>query len=448
MQSILVIDDRADIRTSLRFLLEEHQYQVTEANSPQQAQIEIRQQLPALILLDMNFTLDTVSGQEGINFLQWMQDAGHVIPVIAMTAWSNTPLIVKAMQLGARDFIDKPWNNAQLINNIQRQLEISALSQQNSKLTQQLEQGRKQGYQWRSAIMQTLLSQLSTVAKTDANILLTGENGTGKSELAQFIHECSGKSYSSLVQVNMGAIPEALFESEMFGHVKGAFTDAKQKRIGRFELADQGSLFLDEIANMTLTQQAKLLRVLESGQYEAVGSSHTQNSNARIISATNCDLNQAIEQGNFREDLFYRLNTMTFEVPALRQRCDDVLPLAGYFVEQFTNKYHKTAIKIADDARDAMLDYTWPGNIREMSHLMERAVLLNHNGVISATDLAIPPSRTTSDFPLMSLEKVEQLLINRALGQSGNNVADAAEILGLTKSSLYRRMDKYGLGKS
>lgn len=447
MQRILVIDDRADIRASLRFLLEAHQYQVIEADSPQQARTEVCGQIPSLILLDMNFTLDTVSGQEGISFLQWLQEQGHSVPVIPMTAWSNTALVVEAMQLGARDFIDKPWNNSQLLNSIQRQLEISVLSQQNYKLNQQLEQRCSQGYQWRSEIMKELLSQLSTVAQTDANILLTGGNGTGKSELAQFIHHSSKKPVSSLVKVNMGAIPDALFESEMFGHVKGAFTDAKQKRIGRFELADQGTLFLDEVANMTLSQQAKLLRVLESGEFEAVGSSHTQRSSARIVSATNCDLTQAIEQGTFREDLYYRLNTMVFAIPALKQRTDDILPLAEYFIGHYTKKYQKSDIKIADDACRALLNYAWPGNIREMSHLMERAVLLNHNGVITEASLAMEPAKSTGDLPLMPLDKAEHLLISQALRQSRNNVAAAADILGLTKSSLYRRLEKYGLGK-
>ncbi|WP_241737512.1 sigma-54-dependent transcriptional regulator [Neptunicella marina] len=448
MHSILIIDDRADVRASLRFLLEQHQYQVSEADNPFAAQSTMKQQLPELILLDMNYSLDTVSGQEGIGFLEWLQQQEHSIPVIPMTAWSNTALVVKAMQLGARDFIEKPWNNAQLINLIERQLELSALNQQNNKLTQQLEASHQSGYQWQSPVMQTLLTQLATVAQTNANILLTGPNGCGKSELAVFIHQQSGKPLSSLVQVNMGAIVESLFESEMFGHVKGAFTDAKQQRIGRFELAENGSLFLDEIANMTLSQQAKLLRVLESGQYESVGSNQTKRSNARIISATNCDLARAISEGQFRQDLFYRLNTMTFAIPPLSERTEDIVPLAQYFIKTHGQKYQRADLQLTEAAIQSLQNYNWPGNIREMSHSIERAVLLNTSGMIDATDLALVPDQSSNAINVMPLDQAEQMLIRNALKQTGNNVAEAAELLDLSTSALYRRMEKYALGKS
>jgi len=468
---ILVIDDRSDIRLSLTLLLEDHGYTVFEADNPQTAQVVLKKHTIALALLDMNFTLDTTSGEEGLDFLTWLQASSIRLPIIAMTAWSNVDLVVKAMKLGVSDFIEKPWKNRQLLHVIEQQLALTDLQQQNAKLKQQLINKPEQtaSYQWRSSCMLNLLQQVKTVANTDVSILLTGENGTGKSELARFIHQYSMRKSENLISVNMGAIAENLFESEMFGHKKGAFTDAKEARIGRFELADNGSLFLDEIANIPLSQQAKLLRVLESGEFEVLGSSNTKQSNIRLISATNGKISKLIEDDLFREDLYYRLNTLEFCLPSLAERSEDIVPLAKFFIDKFTDKYKVNSCHLMPEAQQALLVYHWPGNIRELSHLIERAVLLCQQGQITVDDL---PLRSTNgliniankntatkntnetvnkeniepdQLPFMTLEKAEENLIKQALTIANDNIPQAATLLGLTKSSMYRRLEKHNI---
>ncbi|KGJ92832.1 sigma-54-dependent transcriptional regulator [Colwellia psychrerythraea] len=462
--SILVIDDRIDIRLSLVLLLEDHGYTVFEAENPQVAQMMLKNHIIDLALLDMNFTLDTTSGEEGLNFLTWFQTSNMNLPIIAMTAWSNVDLVVKAMKLGVSDFIEKPWKNRQLLHIVEQQLSLTSLQQQNAKLKQQLinKPNKAISYQWRSPCMINLLQQIKTVANTDVNILLTGDNGTGKSDLAFYIHQHSMRKSDSLISVNMGAIAENLFESEMFGHTKGAFTDAKESRIGRFELADNGSLFLDEIANIPLSQQAKLLRVLETGEFEVLGSSKTIQSNIRLISATNGKISSLIHDDKFREDLYYRLNTLEFNLPSLAQRIDDIVPLAQFFIDKFVTKYNLENCLLVDEAQSALLAYHWPGNIRELSHLIERAVLLCKHRKITVDDL---PLRTSikqpsvknqlnpanqeivedDKFPFMTLEKAELNLIKQALLKTNDNIPQAAILLGLTKSSMYRRLEKHDL---
>lgn len=443
--TILVIDDREDIRQSLQLILEDEGYQVKTVEHPLAAQTLVRHAKVDLMLLDMNFALDTTSGQEGLAFLNWCQQEQISVPVVAMTAWSNTELIVKVMQLGAKDFVEKPWNNKRLLQIVKQQLALSDLSHQNQKLAQQLQPTPLSQYQWQSSVMQQLLTQLDTVAATDANILLTGENGTGKSEFARYLHQRSSRRDAPLVQVNMGAISENLFESEMFGHVKGAFTDAKQARIGRFELAEKGTLFLDEIANIPLSQQAKLLRVLESGEYEVLGSSVTQQANVRIISATNSNFSELIANQQFREDLYYRLNTMEFRLPTLAERAADIVPLAEYFLAEFSHKYHRDSQQLSPSANAALLQYSWPGNIRELRHVMERAVLLCTGQQIGSDLLHLGNAAKSNGLPMMTLEQAERQLIKMAMQQSANQVAKAAHLLGITKSSLYRRLEKYEL---
>ncbi len=449
--NILVIDDRSDIRLSLALLLEDHGYSVLEADNPQIAQVMLKKHDIALALLDMNFTLDTTSGEEGLAFLAWLQSTQISLPIIAMTAWSNVDLVVKAMKLGVSDFIEKPWKNRQLLHILEQQLALTDLQRQNAKLKQQLTNKPEQSasYQWRSPCMLNLLLQIKKVAHTGVSILLTGENGTGKSELAGFIHQHSTRKDESLISVNMGAIAENLFESEMFGHKKGAFTDAKNSRIGRFELAENGSLFLDEIANIPLSQQSKLLRVLESGEFEVLGSSKTIQSNIRLISATNGKIAQLIRNEQFREDLYYRLNTLEFHLPCLAERHDDIVPLAQFFIDKFSDKYKVNTCQLMPEAQQALLSYHWPGNIRELSHLIERAVLLCQQGKITLHDLPLrsenPKGKYQGVFPFMTLEKAEVNLIKQALEQTHNNIPQAAILLGLTKSSMYRRLEKHGI---
>ncbi|UAA40699.1 sigma-54-dependent Fis family transcriptional regulator [Paraneptunicella aestuarii] len=443
---ILIVDDRHDIYLSTSFVLEDNGYCTIEANSPDQARQIIQQDKVDLILLDMNFSLDTTSGEEGITFLSWLSKSDFNIPVVAMTAWSNVALAVKAMQLGAGDFIEKPWQNQRLLQIIKQQLTLSSLRVQNKKTQQRLESIVQQEYVWRSPCMRKLLEQIKSVAVTDVNILLTGENGTGKSQLAKAIHLLSGYRAGRFVSVNMGAIAESLFESEMFGHKKGAFTDAKNNRIGRIELANQGTLFLDEIANIPMSQQVKLLRVLESGQYEVLGSSHTQYMNTRIISATNSDLQKLIANEEFREDLFYRLNTLEFRVPTLREREQDIVPLAEHFISQLSRKYKREAVVLTESAKRMLKTYHWPGNIRELSHLMERAILLVQGNELCADDLPMISAslnQKEDKFAMMTLEQAERKLIKQALVSTASNMTQAAKLLGLTKSSLYRRLEKY-----
>lgn len=442
---ILVVDDHPEIRLSAAFILEDQGFTVLEAENHHYAQAVLAENNIDLILLDMNFSLDTTSGEEGLRFLNWLKKSDFVIPVIAMTGWSNVDLVVKAMQLGASDFIEKPWNNQRLIQIIRQQLKLTGLQAQNQKLKQQLEAPEEEDFQWRSAAMEKLLQQIDSVAATDASILLTGDNGTGKSHLAQRIHQKSARIENALISVNMGAISESLFESEMFGHKKGAFTDAKDNRIGRFELAKNGTLFLDEIANIPLSQQAKLLRVLESGEYEVLGSSQTQHADSRIISATNGDMGQLIHEGDFREDLYFRLNTIELRVPSLKERTQDIIPLAQHFLSLHGKKYKRQDLTFSSGATQALEAYHWPGNVREMSHLMERAVLLASGTTLAAEDLHLSTIKQSNNLPMMTLEQAEQILIEQALAASQNSAPKAAVLLGLTKSSMYRRLEKYGI---
>lgn len=449
---ILIIEDNREIRLSARFVLEDFGFAVAEAESPAQAKVWLARQKADLLLLDMNFGLDTTSGEEGLAFLQWLQQQGGDIPVIAMTAWSNTALVVKAMQLGAGDFIEKPWNNQRLHQVIQQQLQLQQLNRNNLALSQRLEDAgplQELNFQgvWQSDAMNQLMQQLAAVASTDANILLTGENGTGKSQLAHWIHRQSVRAAQPFISVNMGAIPEALFESEMFGHKKGAFTDAKEQRIGRFELAKGGTLFLDEIATVPANQQAKLLRVLESGEFEMLGASQTQCTDSRIISASNGDFAQLIAAGDFRQDLYYRLNTLEFRVPALRERPSDIAALAQFFMAKHGQRYRKPELRLSPCALRALEAYAWPGNIRELSHMMERAVLLSQGSELTSDKLNLPGKlvATSEELSMMTLEEAELELIRRALAQTQGNKQKAADMLGITKSSLYRRLEKHGL---
>lgn len=445
--TILVVDDRPDIRLSATFVLEDNGYQVLQAESPYQAKELIEASKVDLILLDMNYSLDTTSGDEGLDFLNWLQKRDTNIPAIAMTAWSNVELAVKAMQLGAGDFIEKPWKNQRLLKVINQQLMMRGLKEQNKKLKQRLEPQIKEEYQWRSPCMLELMRHIESVATADVAILLTGDNGTGKSQLATYLHNLSAQT-GPLISVNMGAISENLFESEMFGHKKGAFTDAKESRIGRFELAKNGTLFLDEIANIPLSQQAKLLRVLESGEYEVLGSSQTQHTNIRLISASNGNFTKLIVEEKFREDLFYRLNTLEFRVPSLKERQQDIVPLAEYFISDYAKKYQREEISLTAKAIDALSAYHWPGNIRELSHLMERAVLLIQSTHLDESDLRLLPTPTSQyaseqPLPLITLEQAEKKLLKQALQETQGNIPKAATLLGLTKSSMYRRLEKY-----
>ncbi|WP_194868067.1 sigma-54-dependent transcriptional regulator [Pseudoalteromonas sp. PPB1] len=449
--AVLIVDDNPEVRLSAAFLLEDHGFEVFEAEHPDVAKQFLSCKQIELILLDMNFTRDTTSGNEGLAFLSWLKSLDGAPAVICLTGWGSVTLAVEAMRLGAADFIEKPWQNLQLLDAIRKQSKLSALQTQESVVADT--EVTLPAYTWRSEAMKTLFRKLERIAVTNASVLLCGESGCGKSYLVDALHSQSARRDGPLISVNMGAIPESLFESEMFGHTKGAFTDAKSQRSGRFELADGGTLFLDEVATIPLTQQAKLLRVLESGEYERVGSSRTERADIRLICATNSDLEKAVAAGQFRSDLLYRINTFTFELPPLRARLDDIVPLANYLLARHAARYNLDTKVLDSEAQAALLAYRWPGNIRELSHVMERALLLSEGAQIGVVDCQL---RLSSPEPELSynegaqpsgrtLAEVEKTLIEQTLALHQGQVSEAARALGLTKSSLYRRLDKYGL---
>jgi DNA-binding NtrC family response regulator len=456
---ILVVDDQADLRLSARLVLNNYQYDVVEASSPVEAlELLTQDQRIDLVLLDMNYSSDTTSGAEGLWFLKKLQSLNVNLPVVTMTAWASIELAVEAMQLGARDFIEKPWKNQRLIQIIKQQLELNDLKVENLKLKQQQKDKEpSENLVWHSPAMVDVMNKITRLARSDATILLTGENGTGKSSIAQYIHQHSSRADKAFISVNMGAIPESLFESEMFGHNKGAFTDAKEQRIGRFELADGGTLFLDEIGNIPLSQQGKLLRVLEDGYFEKVGASRSQKADVRLICATNADLGKLIEQGLFRADLYFRINTLQANIPPLIQRQDDILPLANQFLSFFANKYSCGKLQLSDSAIKRLKQYAWPGNVRELGHIIERAVLLADHSLLNESDIdfgsistlsQVSSPQESTEQQIIPLQEAERKLVQKALEYYDGNVQDAAKALGINDSALYRRIDKFQISKT
>lgn len=442
--TILIADDDEDIRLALNLLLSSEGYQTLEASNSKEITITANNQKPDLILLDMNFSRDTTSGQEGLAILE--QLAPLNIPIILMTAWGSIELAVQGLQQGAVDFIEKPWNKLKLLNSIKQQLNSAKLNQQNQGYRQLLSTEHSKPWLAQAKSMQAIEAIVEQIAPTDANVLILGENGTGKSLLAERIHQLSQRKHAPLISVNMAAIPDNLFESELFGHQKGAFTDAKQNRVGRFQLADKGTLFFDEIGSLPLSLQPKLLRVLETGQYEVLGSSQTQTANVRLISATNADLNNLVQEQAFRQDLLYRLNTMVITLPPLRERLEDIEPLANSFIDKFSAKYQKTAAKLSESAIKQLKQHQWPGNIRELSHVIERAVLLTSGDEISPQALLIENNQNQANaVTLQPLEVAEQQLIEKAMSVCNGQVSEAAKILEISRNALYRRLEKFNI---
>jgi len=445
---VLIADDQRDVLEALRILLKGEGHQTESVTSVSGIFNALQQRDYALLMMDLNYTRDTTSGQEGLEVIPKIQALDSTLPIVVMTAWATIDLAVEAMKRGARDFVPKPWDNARLLTIVRTQIELASALRKGRKLeaANKLLGGNVPNLIADAPSMRPVIEMISRVAPSDANVLITGENGTGKSLIAQALHALSPRASHSMITVNMGGLSETLFESELFGHVKGAFTDAKTDRAGRFELADESSLFMDEIANIPLNQQPKLLRVIETGEFERVGSSKTLHANVRIVSATNSNLADEVAAGRFRQDLLFRLNTIEIALPPLRDRREDIIPLANNFLSQHAQRYRKELVGFDETARDRLLQHSLPGNVRELDHVIERAVLMSRGSHLKAADLGLTSgggeSKTLED---MSLEEVEAFLIKKALARNNGNARKAAEALGLSRSAFYRRLQQYGL---
>ena len=446
---VLIADDQADVLEALRLLLKAEGFHLETASSPAGVLAALEAREFDVALIDLNYARDTTSGEEGLNLLSRIQGIDPTLPVVVMTAWGSVEVAVEAMRRGARDFIQKPWDNARLLAIIRTQIELSQALRKGQRLEAENSLLRGEGLTKliaESPAMQNVVQVISRVGPSDANILLLGENGTGKGVVARALHAVSGRASRPMVIVNSGGVSEGVFESELFGHVRGAFTDAKADRVGRFELADQGTLFLDEIANVPLSQQAKLLRVIETGEFERLGSSRTRRVNVRVISATNANLAEEVTNARFRQDLLFRLNTIEIRLPPLRDRREDLPLLAQHFLRQHAQRYRKRLTGFESGAMQMLLEHPWPGNVRELDHAIERAVLMAAGPLIKAGDLGLRAAKDGGGrLEDMSLEDVECFLIKKAMTRFDGNVSQAAKALGLSRSALYRRLQRYGL---
>lgn len=456
MPRILIADDQADVLAALSLLLKGERFQIESASSPVGVLRAIDMQDFDVVLIDLNYARDTTSGSEGLDLLSKLRAVDPSLPVVVMTAWGSVDLAVEAMRRGARDFIQKPWDNARLLAVLRTQVELAEalrrgrkLEAENIALRDTVSDSELPQVVADSPAMKNILKLVERIGPADANVLITGENGTGKEVITRVLHSISSRRSKPLISLNAGALAEGVFESELFGHVRGAFTDAKSDRVGRFELADGGTLFLDEIGNVPLNLQAKLLRVIETGEFERVGSSKTQKVNVRLLSATNADLHAEVAQGKFRQDLLFRLNTVEIRLPPLRDRLEDIPVLAEHFLKVHRERYRRPILGFTPEALDALRHHLWPGNVRELDHVIERAVLMSTGNMVTAFDLALegtPDARLSARLEEMSLEDAERLLIKKALARFEGNANRAAEALGLSRSALYRRLQKYGLG--
>ena len=457
MPRILIADDQSDVLAALRLLLKGDRFDIETATSPAGVLEAVNTRELDVVLIDLNYARDTTSGSEGLDLLTRIQAVDPTLPVVVMTAWGSVDLAVEAMRRGARDFIQKPWDNARLLAVVRTQVELALALRRGQRLEAEnlvlrdsagTDGATQPDIVAESQAMKSVLKLVERIGPADANILITGENGAGKGVIARALHATSARSDKPLVSLNAGALAEGVFESELFGHVRGAFTDAKADRVGRFDLADGGTLFLDEIANVPLNLQPKLLRVLETGEFERVGSSKTRKVDVRLLSATNADLHVEVSQGKFRQDLLFRLNTVEIHLPPLRDRREDIGPLAEHFLRQHSERYRRGPMGFTPQALDALRQHGWPGNVRELDHVVERALLMSSGNMVTPFDLALqqsPDARLSSRLEELSLEEAERLLITKALARFEGNANRAAEALGVSRSALYRRLQKYGL---
>jgi DNA-binding NtrC family response regulator len=446
---VLVADDQPSVLEALKILLRSEGFEVEVVRSPEVVLESLALREYDVLLVDLNYARDTTSGAEGINLIERIREMDSQVPVIVMTAWGTIDLAVDAVRRGARDFIQKPWDDDRLLAILRTHADLHQALRRGKRLEAENRLIRGEGkvvFIANAPSMQPLVDLISHVGPSDANVLVTGEHGTGKEVVAQLLHVISLRSDKPFIAVNTGGLPEGTFESELFGHVKGAFTDAHSDRVGRFEMADGGTLFLDEIANVPLRQQSKLLRVLQSGEIERVGSSRTRQVDVRVISATNADLVAECAARNFREDLLFRLNTVEIRIPPLRERREDIPALGSHFLSKYAARYKRELEGFSPEAIEKLYDYPWPGNVRELDHTIERAVIMCRENFIQPAHLGLQiPSSRSIDLEEMSLEEVEAILISKALARYSGNVSQAAEVLGLSRGTFYRRMEKYGL---
>lgn len=447
---VLLADDQPDVREALRLLLKGEGYDTQAVSSPAEVSAAVEAREFDVILMDLNYARDTTSGEEGLDLLRRIHMLDSTLPIVVMTAWGSVELAVEAMRRGARDFIQKPWENARLLAILRTQIELRQALRRELRLEAEnrlLRAEPRPTLIAESAAMRPVLELITRVGPSDAGVLITGEHGTGKEVVAQTLHVLSPRAARPMVTVNAGGLSEGVFDSELFGHVKGAYTDAKTDRVGRFELADGSTLFLDEIANVPLGLQAKLLRVLETGELERVGSSRTRKVDVRILAATNTDVTAEAAAGRFRQDLLFRLNTIEIHLPALRERREDIPLLTNHFLLQYAQRYRKNVVGFEPAALQALLEHPWPGNVRELEHAVERAVLLTQGNLVKIGDLGLRPAASggAPRIDEMSLDDVERYLVQKTLARFDGNVSQAARVLGLSRSGLYRRIQKYGL---
>lgn len=448
--NILIVDDNKNVLSALRILLSDYFENIVLLTSPNTLMSELWDKNPDVVLLDMNFSAGINSGNEGLFWLSEIKKADEELPVVLFTAYADIDLAVKALKVGATDFVVKPWDNAKLLATLQSayslrqsRKEVKKLREKQSVLNRDIQ--KEEDICWgKSPAMQRLLTMIKKVAVTDANVLITGENGTGKELIAKMIHRYSPRAAETLISVDMGAVTETLFESELFGHVKGAFTDAKADRSGKFEAADGGSLFLDEIGNLSYPLQAKLLSALQTRHITRVGSNKSISVDIRLISATNKNLFKSVKKGEFREDLLYRINTIHLEVPPLRERREDIPQLADFFLRRLARKYGKSDLKLGEKTLCKLESYAWPGNVRELEHAIEKAVILSDNQELQPNDFYMrTPDETSFVVESFTLEEMEKILIEKALRKYDNNISAVAAELGISRPTLYSKIRKY-----
>ena len=453
---ILIVDDNEDLLKAAKMFLKRHFKQIDIEKNPESIPVLITNEQYDVILLDMNFTKDVSSGHEGFLWLERILDIDPAAVVVLITAYGDVQMAVRAIKEGATDFVLKPWENEKLLATIysamrlrESKLQVRDLKSMQKQMSADAD-NRFQDIIGTSPAMMKVFETINRVAATDANVLILGENGTGKEVIARAIHRNSSRVDEVFIGVDLGAISETLFESELFGHVKGAFTDAREERPGRFEIANKGTLFLDEIGNLSLPLQAKLLSVLQSRQVTRVGSNKHKEIDIRLISATNLPIYDMVKENKFRQDLLYRINTIEIHVPALRERLEDVPALADHFLQVYSRKYSKNVRNISEAAMKRMQKYDWPGNVRELQHAIERAVIMSSGQILNPDDFFLNANRSTGEEGNVTLEdyhleEVEKILIRKVLKKHDGNITQAANELGLTRSSLYRRLEKYGL---